>query len=299
MSGGSAGRLGGTAMVLLYSFRSVMAVFWRNKKSLVGLIIVITFVLIAVLAPYESPYNPTGFSTGPAWQPPSLAHPMGTDYVGHDLWSQFVWGARISLEVGFLAGAMVQILGNTLGILSGYIGGKVDDGLMRIVDIFLTLPTLPLIILLIVFLPFHGPLVVTLVIVITSWAGHTRNMRAQSYSYRERDFILAAKASGYGSLRISFSEIFPNILSLAMAGMMYSIVAAIGAEAGLDFLGLASGNTVSWGTMLYWAQSEGAIINGTWWWIVPPGLALALIGFGLVMMNYAFDELFNPRLRVL
>ncbi|MGC8676587.1 MAG: ABC transporter permease [Candidatus Micrarchaeia archaeon] len=271
--------------------------FYHNKKGFTGLVIISGFVITAVFALWIAPYNPLAFDPAQAWQPPSLRHPFGTNYVGQDVFSQFVWGSRVSLEVGFLAGVIVQLLGNTLGFVAGYKGGLLDEILMRIVDIFLVLPSFPLLLLLIAFIFSRGPLVVAGIIVLTSWPGHTRNMRSQAISYREREFVQAAKAAGYGTLRIAYTEIFPNLISLTMAGMMYAITAAIGAEAGLDFLGLASANTLSWGTMMYWASSEGALLNGSWWWLVPPGLALALVGFGLVMMNYAFDELFNPRLR--
>jgi len=276
-----------------------LKVFYHNKKAFVGLVITTGFVILAVFAPWIAPYNPMQFNPSQAWQPPSLKHLFGTNYVGQDIFSQFVWGSRVSLEVGFLAGVVVQLLGNTLGIVAGYKGGLLDEILMRVVDIFLVLPSFPLLLLLIAFIPSRGPLVVAGIIILTSWPGHTRNMRSQALSYKEREFVQAAKASGYGTLRIAYTEIFPNLISLTMAGMMYAVTSAIGAEAGLDFLGLASASTLSWGTMMYWASSEGALLNGSWWWLVPPGLALALVGFALVMMNYAFDELFNPRLRSL
>jgi peptide/nickel transport system permease protein len=274
-----------------------LKVFYHNKKAFAGLLILSAFIVMAVFAPWIAPYDPLAFTPSQAWQPPSLKHLFGTNYVGQDIFSQFVWGARVSLEVGFLAGVIVQLLGNTLGLIAGYKGGLLDEVLMRIVDIFLVLPSFPLLLLLIAFIPSRGPLVVAGVIVLTSWPGHTRNMRSQALSYKEREFVQAAKAAGYGTLRIAYTEIFPNLISLMMAGMMYAVTSAIGAEAGLDFLGLASAKTLSWGTMMRWASSEGALLNGSWWWLVPPGLALALVGFALVMMNYAFDEIFNPRLR--
>ncbi|MGC8631615.1 MAG: ABC transporter permease [Thermoprotei archaeon] len=283
--------------IFAYQIFASLKIFYHNKKAFVGLIITSTFIIMAVFAPWIAPYNPLAFNPAQAWQPPSLNHLFGTNYVGQDIFSQFVWGARVSLEVGFLAGVVVQLLGNTLGLLAGYKGGTMDEILMRVVDIFLVLPSFPLLLLLVAFVPSRGPLTVAGIIVLTSWPGHTRNMRSQALSYKEREFVQAAKASGYSDLRIAYTEIFPNLISLTMAGMMYAVTGAIAAEAGLDFLGLASGRTLSWGTMLYWASSEGALLNGSWWWLVPPGLALATIGFALVMMNYAFDELFNPRLR--
>jgi len=267
-----------------------------SGKVRAGLIIVIFFALLAIFGPLLTPYSPQ--SSGPdIMQPPSAEHWFGTTQTGQDVFAQFVYGARISLGVGVFAGIISQIFSVLVGVVGGYFRGLSDDLLYIFTAVFLVVPGMPLLIVLTGYLPSRGMLSVAIVIAITSWAGSARVLRAQTMSLRRRDFIEAARATGESRTRIIIAEIMPNALPLIASGFLFSVIGAVLAEAGLSFLGLGSLTTTSWGSMLYFAQSAQAFLFGAWWWFVPPGLAIAVIGAGLALINFGIDEYSNPRLR--
>ena len=267
-----------------------------SGKVRVGLLLVLFFVLIAVFGPMLTSYSPR--TSGPGLlQPPSAAHWFGTTQTGQDVYAQFVHGARISLLVGLVAGIASQAVSVVIGLVAGYVRGVVDDLLYILTSVFLVIPGLPLLVVLTGYLPTRGIVSVAIVIAITSWAPAARVLRAQTMSLRNRDFVEAARATGESRLRIIFYEVLPNALPVVASGFIFSTIGAILAEAGLSFLGIGSLTTVSWGSMLYFAQNSQALLVGAWWWFVPPGLAIAAISAGLALINFGIDEHANPRLR--
>lgn len=267
-----------------------------SGKVRAGLIIVIFFVLLAIFGPLLTPYSPQA-SGADLLQPPSAEHWFGTTQTGQDVFAQFVHGARISLGVGLFAGIISQVVSVIVGVIGGYFRGLSDDLLYILTAVFLVVPGMPLLIVLTGYLPSRGMISVAIVIAITSWAGSARVLRAQTMSLRRREFIEAARATGESRARIILAEIMPNALPLIASGFLFSVIGAVLAEAGLSFLGLGSLTTTSWGSMLYFAQSSQAFLFGAWWWFVPPGLAIAIIGAGLALINFGIDEYSNPRLR--
>ncbi len=267
----------------------------RQKKAATGAVILLFFLALALLAPLAFPGDPTRFVARQN-QAPSARHLLGTNGQGQDVLAQLALGARTSLFVGFSVGFLITLLGLAIGMTAGYLGGLADGLLNTFTNVFLIIPALPLLITLASFLP-PGATTVALVLTATSWAWPARVFRAQTLSLREKDFVAAALASGEGSRRIIFAEILPNMLSLVVSSFFGNVVYAIGADVGLAFLGFEDLNKVSWGTMLYWSQNNSALLTGSWWTFVPPGLCVALVAFAMTMLIYAIDEITNPRLR--
>ena len=268
----------------------------RAPKIMTGFVIVAIFVLAAIFGPLIDRTDPSALSNA-VLQGPSLAHPLGTTSTGQDVLAQLLVGARISLIVGFASGAIATVIGAIVGIVGGYLVGLADEVLSVITNIFLVIPTLPLVIVISGYLPSKGSLSLTLVIAVTSWAWGARVQRAQTLSIRRRDYVSAARATGEGLWRIVLCEILPNEMAIVVAGFLFTVIFSILTEAGLAFLGLSNVSEWSWGTMLYWAQNGEALQVGAWWWFVPPGLCIALVGTGLALINFGIDEFVNPRLR--
>jgi peptide/nickel transport system permease protein len=267
----------------------------RDRKATLGALLILFFVLAAGAGPLLL-VDPTAL-VGVPLQPPSAAHWLGTTGQGQDVLAQTVVGTRVSLVIGFGVGLVVVLVGSLVGVAAGYFGGRVDALLSLLFNVFLVIPALPLAIVLAAYLP-SGPLTVATVLVFTGWAWNARVVRGQTLSLRRRDFVLASVVSGEPSLRIITREILPNMTSLLVAQVIGSSVYAIGALVGLEFLGLGDVSSVTWGTNLYWASNDSALLTGAWWTYVPTGLCVALVGFGLVMLNSGFDEITNPRLQM-
>ncbi|GIL28862.1 ABC transporter permease [Actinocatenispora comari] len=268
----------------------------RSPKIVAGLLILAFFVVLALFGPLLVGADPTKTnSVGLAG--PSAAHWLGTTQSGQDVLAQVVYGARISMGVGVLSAVIATALSIVVGLVGGYVGGVVDEVLSLITNIFLVLPALPLVIVLAGYLPSRGVMSVAAVIAVTGWAWGARVLRAQTLTLRGRDYVQAAKAGGERPWRIVFAEILPVEFPVIATSFLATVLAAILAEAGLSFLGLANLSTVSWGTMLYFAQNNQALLVGAWWWFIPPGLCIALIGAGLGLLNFGIDEIANPRLR--
>jgi peptide/nickel transport system permease protein len=280
--------------------RGVRAV-WRaataNGKVTLGLVLVGFFVLLALIGPLFIRFDANAFGSELSL-PPSGAHPLGTTSYGQDVLAQVVVGARVSVALGFITGFVATIISVVVGLVSGYIGGASDEALSVVTNVFLVLPTLPLAIVLAAFLPYKGPLTIGFVLTVTGWSWGARVLRAQTLSMRNREFVLAAKATGEPAWRIIFFEIFPSEIGVVVAQLLGTIIYVILAEAGLEYLGLGDLGAVSWGTMLYWAGNNDALALGYWWWFVPPGLCIAVLGAGLAFVNFGIDEIANPRLRV-
>lgn len=268
----------------------------RNRKAAFGLFVIVSFITIAILAPVISPGDPQNFVDRPHLAP-SRAHWFGTTGRGQDVFDQTVWGARQTLEVGLIVGLTVTLVGIVIGMSAGYFGGRIDDVLSVIMNVFLIIPALPLLVVLSAIIRAGSMQFYVFVLTLTGWAWGARVFRSQVLSLREKDYVAAAKVSGEGNLRIIFSEILPNMTSIVVANLLGATIYAIGFQAGLEFLGLGNPNVVSWGTNLYWAANDAALIVGAWWTFVPAGVGIALVAFSFAMMNYAIDEITNPRLR--
>ena len=273
---------------------------WRamtvNKKVATGCAIVGFFILVGLFGPFFIPYNPNATSHL-FIAPPSAAHWLGTTVVGEDIFSQLIYGTRTSVFWGLATALLVTVLSVLVGLVGGYFSGWTDDSMTLVTNVSLVLPALPLAIVLAAYFP-RGPLTISMVILITSWAWQARVLRSQTLSLRSREFVTAARVGGEGSWRIIFFEIFPNEISLVVAGFVSTTIFIILAWAALEFLGLGDGTIPSWGGMLYWAQQAGALGGGLWWWFIPPGLCIAILGAGLALINFGIDEVADPRLRV-
>jgi peptide/nickel transport system permease protein len=268
----------------------------RPAKMRFGLGIVGFFFLVALVGPLLVHGDPLAFSADQL-QSPSLAHLLGTTQTGQDVFTQVVLGARATLLVGFATGALATMLSVIIGLTAGYFGGAVDELLSLLINIFLVMPALPLAIVLAGYVPVHGPLPVALVISFTGWAWGARVLRAQTLSLRRREFVQAARATGEHWHRVIFWEILPNEIAIVASSLVFTIIFAILTEIGLEFLGLSDVTLNSWGNMLYWASNSNALLVGAWWWFLPPGLCIALLGAGLAFINSGIDEITNPRLR--
>ena len=274
----------------------VLKPFWQNKLARAGVIIVGIIVLMAIFAPLITPYSPNNSSFAPMLTP-SAHHWLGTTQAGQDVYSELIWGARQSLYVGFAAGIASTIVGLVIGLIAGYASGIFDDILSYVINVFLVIPGLPLMIILAAYAPVHGSLLIIFVITVTGWAWGARVLRSQVTTLRSRDYVAAARFAGDGMWRIIFREIMPNMISLVAAGFLAAAVSAILGAAGLEFLGLGDPSINSWGTMLYWAENSGALLEGQWAWLFAPGFMIAVLGTALVLINFAVDEMANPRLR--
>jgi peptide/nickel transport system permease protein len=272
--------------------------FLRNRKAAFGLSIVLLYVAVALLAPVIAGYDPLARVARPH-QPPSWDHWLGTTRMGRDVFAQLVWGTRTSLMVGLVAGLIVTINGTIIGITAAYFGGVVDEVLNFMTNVVLVLPQLPLLLVLAAFLGQVSPWSIALIIGLTSWAWGARVTRAQGMTLKTRDYIEASRMLGEPAWRMILVEMLPNLLSIICFNFIGSIIFTIITQATLEFLGLGNPLNLSWGTMLYNAQTSSAITVGAWWEVAAPCLAIVFIGVGLSMMNFGVDEISNPRLRTL
>jgi len=269
---------------------------WSDRKARIGLVLLAALILMALLAPLVAPYSPTRDDFARSLGP-SGAHLLGTTGSGQDVLSQLLYGARISLVVALIAGALATLVAIVVGLVGGYLQGLPDELLSFITNLTLVIPSLPLMIVLATYLSGGGVSVIILVVVVTGWATGARVMRSQTATLRSRDFVAMAQFSGERLTRIVFREILPNMTSLVAANFFAAATAAVLGEAGLEFLGLGNPSTVSWGTMLYWAQNDNALLSGQWTLVLAPGLCVALLATSLSLINFGVDALSNPRLR--
>lgn len=271
----------------------------KSPKVRIGLGIVGFFVLLMAIGPWLAPYNPSATNFVPNLTP-SVSHWLGTTSLGQDILSQLLVGARATMVVALIAGLVATLLAMIIGIAAGYLGGPVDDGLSLLSNVFLAIPGLPLLIVIDSYLPSadrSNAFVIGLVISLTGWAWGARVLRAQTMSLRNRDFVEAARIIGEGRIRIMLTEVAPNLVPILASSLLFTILYAIGAYVTLAYVGLTSTAVWNWGTMLYWAQANNAPLSNEWYWFVPPGICIALVGAGLALMNFGIDEFINPRLR--
>jgi peptide/nickel transport system permease protein len=277
------------------AFRRFTQAILRNRKATAGVIILLILGFAAAFPGLIAHDDPQAAiydqSIGP-----SLQHLLGTTQLGQDVFAQVVWGTRLTLIVTVVVSAIATLISMVIGVTAAYVGGMTDRTLSLITDVFLILPTLPLLIVLASYLP-PGTITLVVVLTLTSWAFQARQLRSQGLSLRARDFLVAARVRGERTSYIILVEMVPTMTSLLVASFLGLAVFVVGFAAGLQFLGLGNSTELTWGTMLYYAEQSGALEAGNAWWALAPGAAVALMGAGFALVNYAFDEISNPALR--
>ncbi len=285
-----------TSILNLNKLRTSTLPFWKryrkNRAAVFGLGLICFFVLIALLAPIIAKTGPFKIGTA-TFMPPSETHYMGTDNLGRDIFSQVVFGARISLMVGFLAASTSAVIGTLVGAISGFFGGKIDETLMRITEMFQIIPRF---VLAIVIVALFGSSIwyVIFVIGILSWPSIARLVRAEFLSLKEQEFVEAARSVGVGKLAIIFREILPNASAPIIIALTLQVAGAIELEAGLSFLGLSDPNVMSWGRILHNAQSY---LRNAWWMAFFPGLSIFFTALGANLVGDGLNDALNPRLK--
>jgi peptide/nickel transport system permease protein len=274
----------------------VLETIRRRPSAAVGAGTLLLVILGAVLAPVLAPYD-LHTQVGPVFGRPSWSHPLGLDDGGIDMVTLLMWGARISLVVGFAATFVSMVIGGTIGVAAGYFGGKVDTVLMRITDYFLVIPDVPL---MIIVAAIWGPSLFHIVIVIgiLLWTSTARVIRAQVKSVRERVYVKRARSLGASHLRVVFRHVLPQVAPLLIANTVLTIAVAIFDETALSFLGLGDPSRISLGKVIENAFQRAAISTGAWWAIVPPGALVAVIILACSLLGGALEDALNPRLRV-
>jgi peptide/nickel transport system permease protein len=267
-----------------------------NRKASAGFILLV-FVAILAAVPGLIAHDPPraeiyGRSLGP-----SSAHLFGTTVYGQDIFSQFVWGARETLIIAVVSGLLSTTLSVIMGVSAAYLGGMADNTLNLITDTLLVFPSFPLLLIIASYLPNSGVVVLIAILVVTGYAYGARQLRAQALSLRARDYLEAARVRGERRAYIIAVEIIPNMTPLIVAAFLGTAVYNVLFSAGLQFIGFGNPNSVSWGTMLYWAQNNEALAIGEYLWALMPGLGIAILGAAFALLNYAFDEIGNPALR--
>ncbi|MEZ9540621.1 ABC transporter permease [Vibrio sp. 10N.286.48.C11] len=274
----------------------VYAFFYGNPPAIIGSFLLTIILVGALMAPVLATHNPEKRVARPHVAP-SSEHIFGTTRSGRDVYSQVLHGARKSLTVAIFAGVIAMTIAVFVGVSSGYFGGKIDDRLNFLTNVFLVFPQLPLLIVLAAFLGQVGSLVITVLLGITSWPWGARVIRAQTMAIRSKEFIISAEVMGESKVRIILVEILPNLVSIVFGGFLGTVIYAMGSEAGLGILGLGDATEVSWGSMLYWAQTSSSLYTGAWWEMLIPALALAITGGALALINMSIDQVSNPKLR--
>ncbi|HEY5223851.1 MAG TPA: ABC transporter permease [Microbacteriaceae bacterium] len=284
------GRRNGAGMAIWRAIRS-------SGKALTGAILLFIFLIAAIFPQlFTSVKDPNDRAYGLSL-PPSGEHLLGTTSFGQDIWAQLVWGTRETLIIAVAVGVLASVLSVLIGVTAAYLGGIGDGVLSLLIDVFLVIPAFPLIIVIAAYANGGNLAVIILVLVVTGWSYGARQLRAQALSLRRRDFLESARVRGERRSYIVIFEMLPSMVSLIAANFLGAALYAVLTAAGLQFIGLGSPSSVSWGTMLHWAQTAEALQTGQALWIIAPGLCIALLGAGFALMNYAFDEISNPALR--
>jgi peptide/nickel transport system permease protein len=283
--------------------RRALAAAWRDFRGhtpgMVGLVVLGLIIVMALAAPLiadEAGLRAINATENPTWATPSEFGPLGTDNYGRSVWTQFVWGARISLLVGLAATIIATVIGAVVGVVAGFMGGIVRSILMRVTEWFLVIPFLPLAIVLAAIL---GPSIenIILVIGITSWPSNARVICAQVLTLRERDYVDRSRALGASNWHLMTHHVVPNVAPLILATTTLTVPVVILTEATLSFLGLGDPANISWGTMLDQAFEQGAVTQEAWWYFGPPGLGVLLVALSFTLIGTALEEILDPRLK--
>ena len=277
-----------------------LRVILRHPTAAVGLVIILMFIAVAILAPWIAPYGPFEVVYGPGrtvvrLSPPTALNWFGTTNQGMDVFSQLLWGARVALAVGLLSALGSVLLGTLIGLASGYFGGWVDEVLMRMTDVAYGVPFLPFA-MVVTSIAKPSLTLVILLVIFFLWRTTARVIRAQVLSLKTRPFVWAARAAGAGHGKILFLHIAPNVLPLSFLYIAIGVQTGVMLEAALSFLGFGDPHVQSWGIMLNAAFQAGAM-RSAWWWVLPPGLALSAFVMSIFMLTRAYEEILNPRLK--
>ncbi|OPY49358.1 MAG: D-ala-D-ala transporter subunit [Methanosaeta sp. PtaU1.Bin060] len=266
-----------------------------TNTSLCSLVLFLSFLLMALLAPVIAPYDP--YIRFEPYRSPSLEHLLGTNDLGNDIFSELIYSSRVSLIVGFGAALMATIIGTVIGLFAGYFKGTPDEILMGITDIFLMIPQIPLIIILAAFL-MPSFYLIALIMGSLWWTSTARVVRSKALQIRETSFVEAARSLGFSDMHIIFSDILPNIVHVITPKFLMAIASAMIAESSISFLGLGDPTAKSWGMMINFAFIRGGFINDYWWWYLPPGICITLFVLSVVLISYAFEESEEAALRI-
>ena len=279
---------------LLCRIGKFVARIWRNPKGRTGLIMTGLLVLIAIFAPLIAPYDPYAVIDRPTpFQAPSWQHLLGTDALGRDVLSMVMYGAQISLQVGIFTALGVTFVGAAMGVLAGYMGGWVDTVIMRLVDVLLVIPSLPMMMLLSAAMGYSFTTLIA-VFIILGWAGTARTLRAQVLSNKESNYVKAAQLAGAKNGYIMLKHILPSISNLLVMSTAMSCAGFMVAEAGLSFIGLGDPVKISWGKMI--TEAQAGFPRNAWWLIIVPGAAICYTVIGFMQIGLALEEIFNPRM---
>jgi ABC-type dipeptide/oligopeptide/nickel transport system permease subunit len=279
----------------LRSLKGFWKIYKGNRMGMIGLTILSGFIFVAIFAPYIAPYDPSQVFLAQFLRPPSWQHFFGTNEAGQDLFSQVIYGTRASLTVGFAASLIATAVGTLVGIFAGYYSGLIREFLMRLTDFFIVIPSLVLMIVLAAIIG-GGLTSIILAIGLVGWTGTARIVMSQTLSVRQHAFIEASRTSGAGDFYILRSHILPNVMPVAFAQTVLVVANSILYESVLTFLGLGNPNQVTWGQILQFAFTSGAV-TVAWWYVVPPGLSIMLVVLAFSLTGYSLDEIFNPRVR--
>lgn len=294
-------------VVFEYTLRSRikcnLRIFWKTLRkspsALVGFLIIVAYIFMATLGPIIIKYDPTP-KLSKRFLPPSFEHPLGTDYAGRDTLAQIVYGSRDVLSVAFLTAVISVTMAFLIGVTSGYIGGKLDAAVSMVIDVFLTIPGIPLLIIIAATIRRAlSPIEVAFVISFVSWAGLARALRSQVLSIKRTEYIEAARCLGLSTPKIIFNEILPNLMPYIAMNTVLSIIHSIYAQVGLYFLGILPFTTLNWGMMINIAMfNQAALVNPKgWYYLLAPIGAILLLQLGFILFLHALEEIFNPRLR--
>ncbi|MEY9927572.1 peptide/nickel transport system permease protein [Catenulispora sp. GP43] len=267
-----------------------------SVKVSIGLGMLLVFTFVALFGASLAPFDPSKRSND-ILQSPSAKHLFGTTHLGQDIFSQILVGTRSVMFVGFFAGILATAIAVLVGVTSGYLSGFWGDSVSTLSNVFIVIPALPLIVIVTNVIPNSGDWAIALVIGCTSWAWGARLLRAQTLSLRNRDFVQAAKANGESTWRIVVAEILPNLTAIIASSFIGTVMFAVMTEIALAYVGVSGISEWNWGEVLFWAQGQQALAIGAWWWFVPAGLCIALLGTALALVNFGIDEIVNPRLR--
>lgn len=266
----------------------------KNTRFQVVVTVLVFIIAVGIIGPLFT-MDPREY-TGGRYEPPSWEHKLGTDAFCCDVWAQLIYGIRHSLGVGFVAGLIALMIVFVMGGIGAYKGGLADEGFNLFTNVFLTLPVIPILIILSVLFEYRSLYLVAFIIAITMWPGSARAIRSQVLSLKEREFVDLARVSGKGGPRILFGEIFPNMLAYIFISFCGMVGGAIIAEAGISLIGLGPTTITTLGTMLHWSIMNEAVLIGAWWWFVPAGLFLIFFTGSLIMMGSMIDDVLNPKL---
>jgi peptide/nickel transport system permease protein len=266
-------------------------------KAKIGIVILSIYILVAIIGPMVAPYDPNANSTQATPLGPNIHHLFGTSSTGGDVLSQVLTGTRSTVILGLMTGVIATVLSVIVGTAAGYMGGYADETLSLISNVFLVMPALPLLVVILGYLPHTGEVPTAIVLSALGWAWGARVLRAQTMSLRNRDFVLAAREVGERPWRIIVYELLPNQVGLIAASFVGTVLYAILTSVALAFLGITNFSDWNYGDILYWADNGSAVQLGAWWWYMFPGMAVAVLGMSLVLINFGLDELSNPRLR--